>query len=73
MFSITPMMMPPTTAPGMLPKPPSTAAGNAFSASARPTLEWMKVIGASSTPAQAATAALIPQVSATTVFTGMPM
>ena len=57
----------------MLPKPPSTAAGNAFSASARPTFEWMKVIGASSTPAQAATAALIAQVSATTVFTGMPM
>ena len=70
---MTPMIRPPTRAPGIDPKPPSTAAGKAFSPSTRPTLEWMKVIGASSTPAQAATAALIAQIRETTRLTGMPM
>ena len=67
------MMMPPNSAPGMEPKPPSTAAGKAFKPSTRPTLEWMKVIGANSTPAQVATAALIAQTIDTTRLTGMPI
>src|SRR5438067_2170390 len=61
MLSITPIKTPPTTAPGIEPKPPSTAAGKAFNPSTRPTLEWMKVIGANSTPAQVATAAPLRQ------------
>ncbi len=73
MLSMTPIRTPPTTAPGIEPKPPSTAAGNAFRPEHEPTLEWMKVIGASSTPAQVATAALIAQTIETTRLTGMPM
>ena len=73
MVSITPMMTPPASAPGIEPKPPNTAAGKALSPSASPTLVWMKVMGANRTPAQAATMALIAQISETTRLTGMPM
>jgi hypothetical protein len=47
------MIRPPTSAPGMLPKPPTTAAGKAFRPM-KPMLACTKVIGASSRPAMAA-------------------
>ena len=56
----------------MLPKPPSTAAGNALRPR-KPILVWMKAIGAKRTPAKPATAALIAQISENTRLTGMPM
>ena len=49
-LSTTPMMTPPTSAPGMLPKPPSTAAAKALMPR-KPMLTWMMEIGASSMPA----------------------
>ena len=65
--------MPPTSAPGIEPKPPSTAAAKAFSATARPMLMSISVTGASSTPAAAATPAEIAQIREKIIFTGMPM
>jgi hypothetical protein len=66
------MISPPTTAPGTLPKPPRTAAGNAFRAM-KPMLKCTNAVGASRTPPNAATAAAIPQISMFTRCTGMPM
>ena len=67
-----PMISPPTIAPGRLPKPPTTAAGNAFRPM-KPMLACTKVIGASSMPANAATAAARPQTRPFSRCTGMPM
>jgi hypothetical protein len=59
-FSTRPMIRPPAMAPGMLPKPPTTAAGKALRPM-KPMLLWTKVIGARSTAAKAATPAEIAQ------------
>ena len=67
-----PMISPPTMAPGRLAKPPTTAAGKAFRPM-KPMLACTKVIGASSRPAMAATAAARPQTRPLSVLTGMPM
>ena len=66
------MISPPTIAPGTLPKPPTTAAGNAFSPM-KPMLECTNATGASRMPPNAATAAASPQISMFTRCTGMPM
>ena len=67
-----PMISPPTIAPGRLPKPPTTAAGKAFRPM-KPMFACTKVIGASSRPAIAATAAASPHTSPLSRCTGMPM
>ncbi len=67
-----PITSPPTIAPGRLPKPPTTAAGKAFSPM-KPMFACTKVMGASSMPAMAATAAASPHTSPLRRFTGMPM
>ena len=59
-------------APGRLPKPPTTAAGNAFRPT-NPMLACTKVMGESNNPAIAATAAARPQTRPLSVLTGMPM
>jgi hypothetical protein len=66
------MMMPPTSAPGIEPKPPSTAAAKALSPM-KPRLMSMSDTGASSTPAIAATPAEIAQMSENIRLTGIPM
>ena len=65
--------MPPTNAPGIEPKPPSTAAAKAFSATASPMLMSISVTGASSTPAAVATPAEIAQIIEKIRLTGIPM
>ena len=70
--STTPMMMPPTMAPGMLPKPPTTAAGKAFKP-IKPMLECTKVMGDNSQPATVAITAASAQTKLLSRFTGMPM
>ena len=67
-----PMVTPPTSAPGIDPKPPRTAAAKALRPM-KPRLMSMSETGASSTPAMAATAAEIAQMSENMRFTGMPM
>ncbi len=67
------MTMPPTRAPGIEPKPPSTAAAKAFSATARPMLMSISVTGASRMPAAAAVPAEIAQIREKISLTGMPM
>ena len=67
-----PMIRPPTIAPGTLPKPPTTAAGNAFNPM-KPMFECTKVAGASKMPANAATPADSPQTSMFTRLTGIPI
>ena len=59
-------------APGRLPKPPTTAAGKALSPT-KPMLACTKVIGASSSPATAATIAASAQTIEFSRRTGMPM
>jgi hypothetical protein len=72
MSSMTPMVSPPTNAPGMDPKPPSTAAAKAFRPM-KPRLMSTSETGARSTPAMAATPAEIAQMSEHMSLTGMPM
>ena len=67
-----PMVTPPTSAPGIEPKPPSTAAAKALSPM-KPRLMSISETGASSTPAMAATPAEMAQISENIRFTGMPM
>jgi len=59
-FSSTPSSMPPTTAPGIEPKPPRTAAVNPLIAT-RPIFEERKMTGAISTPATAPTTEAMTQ------------
>src|SRR4030095_16295173 len=54
------MISPPTIDPGTLPKPPTTAAGNAFRPM-KPMLECTNVAGASRIPANAPTHAATPR------------
>ena len=64
--------MPPTIAPGIDPNPPKTAAANAF----KPINEIdvsTNVIGASSTPATAATPAEIDHINEKINLTGIPI
>ncbi len=69
---MSPMVTPPTSAPGIDPKPPSTAAANALSPM-KPRLMSISETGASRTPAMAATPAEMAQMSENMRFTGMPM
>ena len=66
------MVTPPASAPGIDPKPPSTAAAKALSPM-KPILTSMSDTGASKTPAIVATPAEMAQISENTSFTGMPM
>ena len=56
-------MIPPTMAPGIEPKPPSTAAAKAFNPISEIEVST-RVMGASNTPATAATPAEIDQINA---------
>src|SRR6266498_4403752 len=69
MSSMTPMVSPPTKAPGMDPKPPSTAAAKALRPM-KPKLISTSDTGARSTPAIAATPAEMAQMSEHMSFTG---
>jgi len=71
MFSKSPMMMPPSTAPPIESSPPSIAAGNTLIPYAdRP--EETPLTTATTTPATAETVAEIAQAIANTLFTDMP-
>ena len=70
--SAMPTMAPPTSAPGMEPKPPSTAPASARRAM-WPMLGSMRLTGATSTPAMVDTAAASAQMADSRVLTGMPM
>ena len=69
---MSPMVMPPTSAPGIEPNPPSTAAAKALSPM-KPRLMSISDTGASSTPAIAATPAEMAQISENIRLTGIPM
>jgi hypothetical protein len=64
--------MPPTSAPGIEPNPPSTAAAKALRPM-NPRLMSMSDTGARRMPATAATPAEMAQISENIRLTGMPM
>ena len=55
--SITPNITPPTMAPGIEPKPPKTAAGNAFNPRKPMVVSSNAILGASRIPLRVATIA----------------
>ena len=69
---MTPTSSPPTTAPNPLPSPPTTAATNPLSPSMMPTSNEVKVIGVSSIPPSAPSAAEIAKLTKSTELVLMP-
>jgi hypothetical protein len=71
-FSVRPIIIPPTIAPGILVKPPNMAAGKAFSPM-KPILGLKKITGATRIPAIAAIMEAIIQVIEIMFSTFIPM
>ena len=71
--SITPKMIPPSTAPIGFPNPPSMAAANPLTATDQPIFGDTRKIGEAKIPAIAASPDPIPKLSAFILFKEIPM